>query len=1119
MKKNKPFGELFCRSLKKTLKIMRNALILLFIGVLQAHAIDTYSQKTRLSLNVSDAELSKVLDKIEVESEFFFLYNEKLLDTDRKVSITANDQLINVILDNLFAGTDVKYAIIDRKIILAPDYLTEVPQSQQVKVSGTITDASTGEPMPGVNVVIKGTNVGAITDAIGKYSLNVTDQNAVLVFSFIGYSTKEVPFAGKSVIDTILESEITGLDEVLVIGYGTMRKGDLTGAVNRADMEIFKESPNVNIVESLHGSIPGLNVGAVTSSGENPSLNIRGSTNFTGQNSPLIVLDGIIFRGNMNDINPNDVESVDVLKDASSASIYGSEASNGVILITSVKRGEKDKPSITYSTSYSNQVPVKCLNLLDAKGNIKMIEEGRWMVSRLPPDYITPNPAFDPVQYFKTEAYREGYHKYLSDGTETNWWDLLTGPAYVQDHNLSIRGNNYYLSGSFTDQNGFINNDNYKRYSFRINISSDITEWLNVGINSFVTSNDYSGASIGQEGNWLAFMESPFLSPYDEEGELIAFPDGTQINPLIISLINDLEKNNNLSAIIHSDIKLPFLKGFNYRLNYGNNSQINKHYQFDKWGFNLQGQSFKNYENYNNWTLDNIFTYEKIINQHKVNLTFVYGVEKREAEMTYSQAKKFITNILGYNALQQGSAPLNLLTSDAWEETSLYSMGRVIYSFKNKYLFTGTIRRDGFSGFGQDNKFGVFPSAAIGWVISQEEFMKDKLKWINFLKIRGSYGTTARRALERYQTLAKISSQGSYVFGQGGTTVIGKWISTMANSGLKWETTTGANIGIDYSFLNSRLNGSIEVYTNNTKNILYNVSVPMISGFSGTFINIGKIHNNGIEITLNGKILKNRNFLWDASINYSMNRDKIVSISNIDLNGDGIEDDKISDGLFIGEPLNVIYGYVNEGGMWQLADQEAGIIPQGFYPGTYKVKDLDGDGVITVTGDRKILGYMDPAYRISFMNSLKYRNLAFKFIINGIQGGKNYYYSAKNDPQTMWGAEGDTYDNFNKVNWDYWLPENPNAKYRRPDAPSLFGQPLLTQRNFYRLQNISLSYTINSAILKKYYINNLEVFLNGKNLITWAPQWDGLDPETGDGFDTLASPVLKNYSIGLRIEF
>lgn len=1098
-------------------------MIIMFVTVIQAYAGNSYSQNARVSLELNNVTIQNVLDEIENQSEFFFLFNRKLVDVNRKVDVSVKNQNISNALAQVFANTNTDYVVIDRQIVLSPkSYLSEVKNNfqsdagmQPRTVTGTVTDAN-GAPLVGVTVMIKGTSTGTITDEYGNYTVTGVPEDGVLVFSFVGMKTQEINVGDRNTINVTIEVDPIGLEEVVAVGYGTMRKTDLTGSVARANMEIFDEAPNVNVLQSLHGSVPGLNVGTVNSSGASPSLSIRGTTNFAQENSPLIVLDGIIYRGNMIDINPNDIESIDILKDASSTAIYGSQASNGVILITTKKKGIAE-PVISYNFSYSHQTPSNIVEPGDAEWNIQSIKDSYWELSRLAPDYIQPDPDFDPAIYFKTVDYRDGYYQWLEDGTETDWWDLLTGRSFIMNHDMSLSGAsenfNYYISTGLANQDGIIENDNYKRYSFRINISSDVTDWLNIGVNTFMSLSDNSGASVNLTD---AFEYFPLLSPYDEDGEIIVRPDGNRLNPLQIKYIDDFDKRNNLNAIFHTDIKLPFLEGFNYRLNLSVNNQSGRFYQFNPWGNNLLGEGFKNNSNTFSWTADNIFTYvRRFADDHNVNLTLVYGVERRTAELTHSFATDFDTKVLGYNSLEQGSADQFSINSDAWEESSLYGMARAVYTLKNKYILTGTVRRDGFSGFAEDHKFGVFPSAALGWIISEEGFMQDRLEWLSYLKIRGSYGSSGRRALSRYQTLAKAGSEYSYVFGD--QSVIGRWLTTMSNPELRWETTTGINIGMDFGLLNSRIFGNIEYYNSNTKDIIYDITLPRVTGFEDISSNVGKIHNYGLEMSVNGSILQLANFSWDATANYSMNRDEIVSIIGADNDEDGIEDDLIADGLFIGEPLNVIYGFENIG-MWQLSDQEAGLIPEGFFPGTYIVKNLDDDPAITREGDRKILGYEDPSYRIGLANTLRYKNFTLRMFIYSVQGGKNYYYSTADNPP---GGNGDNWDNYNKPArkyYDYWLPENPDAKYRRLDKGSSFNTPLLSQRNFIRLQDISLSYRFSPDILRRINVNTLRAFVSGKNLLT-ITKWNGWDPETGQGLIPSGAPVFKSYTVGVEFEF
>jgi TonB-linked SusC/RagA family outer membrane protein len=977
--------------------------------------------------------------------------------------------------------------------------------------------------LPGVTVVVAGTTTGTVTNADGNFSLTIPENAEILQFSFVGMRTQEVPIEGRTTFTVVMEEESIGIDEVVAIGYGTVRKSDLTGSVKSVNVEELTEMPNVSVIQGMQGTVPGLNVGAIDQAGQNPTLSIRGQNTLSssaGDNAPLIVVDGIIYRGSIVDLNASDIESIDILKDASSAAIYGSQASNGVMIITTKKGKDIGKPIISYQGSYTLQVPSNKLEPMNGEELTNFLNDLFWnQGSRLGPDYIQPNPDFSFIPYFRNSQIANNF----SNGIENDWWDLLTGNGSINSHNISLRGRNeslnYFLSGGLTDVDGFMKNENYRRINYRINLDAKVVDWMNVGLESFFTTSDYSGVSprIGD-----SFVMYPWAPIYDENGEYTLTPDSRGLNPFLEMQQDDSDKRTNLFANIHSDIKLPFIKGFNYRINFSQNYRTTNQDRFNPWGANYTGSGYKNsYINYD-WSLDNIITYKKLFKEHhNIDITLVYGIEERQYSYTQSSAQNFTNPLLGYNRLQAGDPSLNSITSGKEKENSLYTMGRLFYNYKDKYLITGTIRRDGFSGFGATKKIGVFPSIALGWVLSEENFMQDITDWLNYLKIRTSFGSSGRRAVGRYDTQAIVSSHPSVVFGDGGNATLGQWISSLANDNLGWETTTGLNIGIDYSIINSRVFGNVEYYLNDTKDILYNIQLPTMTGFNQIATNIGKVHNWGIEFELTGQIFRTGNFRWESSVNFSRNRNEIISVlgPENDQDGDGREDDLIANNLFIGESQNVNYNY-EVIGIWQLSDRDEGIIPSGFEPGNYKLADLNDDGKITATDDRKILGYQDPSYRMGFTNNFSYKNFGLYVFINTIQGGKNYYQANLSFGTNPWHKLDQLiYSNPPKGGWDYWMPENTDAKYRRPDNPSQLG--LNTgpheQRNFVRLQDVSLSYSFNKSLIQKWDLSSLKFFISGKNLLTLT-KWEGWDPETGVGFEP-GRPVMTNFSLGINVEF
>lgn len=982
-------------------------------------------------------------------------------------------------------------------------------------VSGTIVDNS-GIPLGGASILEKGTTNGGQSDFDGNFTLEVANENVTLVISYLGFSTQEIALNGQPRVAITLNEDAANLDEVIVVGYGTQKRSDLTGAVERADLASFRNQPNTSIVQSLQGTTPGLNVGAVTSAGENPSLSVRGRNTFaTDSNgnpvdiSPLIVLDGIIYRGNIVDINPNDVASVDILKDASSKAIYGSQAANGVLLITTRGGKRNVKPSYSVSTYYSAQTPANTLTSERRGPYLEKLSDIFWDDAFLAPDFTTPNPDFDVLDILVIPAIQDG----ILNGTETDWVDLVSQSAYISETNLSMSGGSektsYFVSAGYTDQQTFIKNDEYNRVNVRVNIDTDVTDWLKLGMNAFVSSSDYSGIAASYR-NALVF--SPVIDPFNEDGTLNLFPHiGNDINPLASLDTENDDKRINLFGAFYANIDVPFIKGLTYRLNYSTNYRTQRFAQFNPYAENQLGAAFKFDTATQDRTLDNILTYKRDFgDRHSLDVTFVSGFEERSGDETRAESAIFLNQTLGFNSLQLGDAERQTVESRAFEETSIYQSGRINYKYDDKYLITGTVRRDGFSGFGTDDKIGVFPSLALGWVASNEKFIADKLPWIDNLKFRASYGASGNRTVGRYRTLARIDADFRYVFGDGGSAAYGQNISSLANNNLGWETTTGWNLGMDFSIFKNKLRGSFNFYDNKTEDILVDVNIPRITGFPSIPTNIGEVANQGFEFSLTSVNMQTDNFDWRTTFNFSTNKNEIVSILGRDDDGDGQEDDLIANGLFIGESIGSIYGY-NITGIYQVGDTD---IPDGFTPGMYRIEDRNADGLITALDDRQILGRTEPAYRFSILNQFNYKNWKLSAFINSVQGGKDGY-RGFNTPHKDEGAYGLVVVNeFNlPVELDYWSPRNPNSDYtglrdRHPVNPDVY-----RDRSFVRLQDVNLSYTFDNL-----FKGSLEVFLSGKNLYTWT-NWVGVDPETGAGFRTTALPVMKSYTLGLNLNF
>ncbi|WP_236980640.1 SusC/RagA family TonB-linked outer membrane protein [Membranihabitans maritimus] len=980
-----------------------------------------------------------------------------------------------------------------------------------LNINGTVADQS-GEPLIGVNVLVKGTDNGTATDFDGSYTLEDVNENATLIFSYIGYQTVEVPVDGRKEVSIQLVSDSEMLEEVVVVGYGTQKVRDVTGSMVSADMEALEEQPNVSLMQGLQGAVPGLNVGQVDRAGENPNISIRGRTSLSGEGNPLIVLDGVIYRGNLIDLNPNDVESVDILKDASATAIYGSQASNGVILIsTSESGGSKDgKPVINFSSQFSFQQPWHELVAQGPDEFIKKIEESDIEQSRTESSgYLERNPNWAQTTNFKTNHEISQFEA----GRSFDWYDYVTTDnPYTTKHNLSVSNNleshHYFASLGYTKQEGYMRDEHYERINARINLGNQITDWFDIDIQSFLSSSNYGPQNYGPVDRYI----EPYAHPYDQENNLVQRPYGNPVNPLIEAKADVNDKRINLNGNLTGTIQLP-VEGLSYQGRFGNNYKTNKDYYFGSHGSSFQGYGSKMDAVEYNWSLDHILSYNKEFNaNHYLDITLLYGMEDRKYSFTNAEGSNFSNHILGYDRLQASETEQQRVSSGGWKESSLYNMGRIVYKIMDRYLITGTVRRDGFSGFSEENKFGVFPSLALGWVLSEETFYKQIAPdWLNWMKLRLSYGTTGNRTIGRYQTLAEVSGSPGYVAGDG-TSLLTQWISALESPSLKWEKTTGINVGIDFGTVNGRLRGSIDYYNKNTSDLLYSVDIPAISRFETFPDNLGEVHNQGVDFTFSSVNMDQGDFTWSSDINFSYNRNKINTLLGFDVDGDGKEDDLISEGLFIGESIGAIFDYSIDG-LWQLNDE----IFDGYEFGSYKVQDLDGNGLID-GNDRSIIGNTRPAYRFSINNTVKYGDWTLRFFINSIQGGKNRYLGEDN-LYSFAIFNGESHFNFSfPEGLNYWTPENPNARYQRPGISGASGiaGTRYSSRSFVRLQNLSLSYNLGSIIPTVF--RNAKVSLSTQNLITLT-KWPGWDPETGVGITRGGRPVMKSFSLGIDVQF
>ncbi|MCL3779538.1 SusC/RagA family TonB-linked outer membrane protein [Prolixibacteraceae bacterium JC049] len=1123
MKKDGIIGFLSHRKLQKLFLIMRISMILLLACMLNVSAA-VYSQSNKLSLKIKNDRIENVLKLIEQQSGYRFFYQNEQIDADRKVSLKVTNQTVTQVLNQIFDKTEVQIKHLDDKLILLKKREAVSTQDKQ-KVTGKVTDAK-GVGIPGVSVVVTGTAIGITTDIDGNYTLTVPAKSESITFSFVGMKPQIINIDGQSTINVTLVEDAIGLEEVVAIGYGVQTKRDLTGAVTRADLSGKETNANVDIAQALQGYVPGVNIQASSGAGDSPSINIRGKTSLSASDKPLLVLDGIIYNGELTNINVNDINSIDILKDASAAAVYGSRSANGVLLITT-KKGKSEKPQFNFNSyvGFQDLSPTDMTKRMNGEQYMNRLVDYAYQSEQLYPWYAT-NPTSaegrpvrpdvnDPSVVSGVARSTEEFENW-QNGNEVDWMDeVLRSNAMVQNYNLSISGKtkktNYFLSGSFMDQEGIILGDDFNRATVRANFVNDVTDWLQLTMNSSYSFIDKSGVSASLNS---ALVGSPWANktladgsyPIDLAGESV------QGHPLSNTVADDSDKQNNVFLAFKSKIEVPWIKGLTYEFNYSNSFFNRRHFSYynsrTASGNRDHGKAVREHTNNKNWLINNIINYTRTFNEkHKVDVTLLGSREERTFSKSTLTGTNFDIETLGYNGM--ANAGIQKISNADEEESNLAYMARMNYAYDRKYLLTATIRRDGFSGFATNNKTATFKSFSLGWVMSEESFMKS-IGWLDFLKTRLSYGENGNQDAGRFASFAKAKTQFT-VFGSD--SYLGYYPNSLGNPDLKWETTSSFNFGVDFRLLDSRLNGSIDVYKAKTEDVLVKRSIPKISGFTNLLENIGEVENKGIELSLNSVNVKSANFQWDTRFSFSLNRNKLVKLFG------GEKDFDIGNGWFSGEPINTYYGYNNLGVVYTEEEFFNGEVPEGFYPGHYKIEDIQTTGdnkQYDPSDDRKILGTSDPNYRFGIFNSLTYKNFNLSFFINSVQGGGNRFLGSPGN-LVAGGTDYSRRQNQSAVR-PYWRPDAPTT-----NSPGMYWSqpvsgPLLIDRSFVRLQDVTLTYNFNSQTLRNWGINNLRVYLSGKNLYTWT-DWTGWDPDIDRPSDGKPTPVMRSFIFGMNFSF
>ncbi len=988
---------------------------------------------------------------------------------------------------------------------------TSVIEAQSI--TGTVRSQADNRALPGVTVEVKGSLNGTITGANGEYKLSNIKPGDSLSFSSIGYEKRAISVGDKKVINALLIPTASSLEQIVVIGYGTVKKKDLTGSITRVNMKGVANNANVNLMESLAGTVAGLNIDQGGGASASSTFSIRGQTTLSGSTRPLIVLDGAIYYGNINDINPYDIESVDVLKGASAAAVYGRRSANGVIIINT-KKGKVGKPVISLNMYAGVQGmtnnPVK---VMDGNQFATRLLDYSW--ERKVYNWYSTNPKSDVGRPVRPDASNrdtvasflrtpEEKANYLA-GKETNWIKEVLRRAPMRNYDISLSGASdnglsYYLSGSFTDIKGIQKNDQFKRTTVHSNLVDKVTNWLEVGLDATYSYRDASGIPASLSAARVASplqLNNPLGSP---DYQIYLGGELYQPYPLVYMYADNSNISTNLFSIGTVNINIPWISGLKFTLRYSRSqlTQNNNSFYSSETinGVNNNGQGIKNPSESIDWILDNILNYSHTFGNHQIDATFLFSREKGFGNSSSASATDFGIQNLGFNDLGLGQFPV--ASSSAYENNGLSFMGRINYFYKSKYLLTATIRKDGYSGFSPNHKWATFPSVAAGWVLTEEPFLRDKGF---YLKLRLSYGLNGNQGIGEY---ASFSQMGISDYNFNSQTAIGIYPITLGNNDLTWEKTSATNIGADFSFLKDRLSGSVDLYTGKTKDVLVQRQIPRASGYASVWSNIGIIGNKGIEIDANSQNIKGR-FNWTTTFTFSLNRNKILQ-----LYGKGGNTD-IGNSWFVGEPIQSLYDYKILG-VWQENDLFNGDIYKGWSPGEFKYADLNHDGKIDPVNDREIIGYAVPSYRFSIGNTLSFKGFSLTIFINSIQGGKRYYLadnSAMLNPAYNFSFRMNT----PAIN-PYWRPDKPTknttAIYNTPPVESGIYQ----SRSFVRLQDISLSYSFPGTVIHKANIQNAEVYISSKDPYVWT-KWQGWDPETG----TSDIPLMRNIILGLRLSF
>lgn len=1100
---------------KQIFRIMRISTFLLMVCVFCSYAGNAHSQNAKVSIHMNNVKLDKILNEIENQTDYLFIYNNQV-DINKITSVKVKNEAVAQVLDRILSGTGINYELEGTHIILTTEAIKDLHAQQQAKtVTGTVTDVS-GEPIIGANIRIKGTTTGTITDIDGNFSIEAKPQSVIEV-SYIGYLTQETVINNQKSIRFLLKEDTKTLDEVVVIGYGVQKKADLTGSVANINTEKLNTQSNANIGQALQGKIAGVDIvsqGGAPGSGTRIMVRGIGTLNNA---SPLYIVDGM-YMNSIDHINPNDIASIDVLKDASSAAIYGSRAANGVIIVTTKEGSNTEgKPIIDLSVNLGISTASKFLDMLDAKGWAEVTTIARQAIGK---------PALD----MATD---------LANKPDNDWQDIMFRPALMQNYNLAVKGggkySTYYTGLGYFNQDGIVKGTNYQRYN--IQSKNDYKRGIfSAGTNLIISFSHDKPLHQELRGGMIGtiLQSVPTLEKYDDTreggyggtyGDVVNIP-----HPLAIIDDNIMDRyNENVKIFANLYAQIELFKGLKYKLNLTPDFSFERYKNYlNKYDFGLATNSItqltERQRRRRNILVENLLTFDRTFGEHKISALAGY---------TYQDSR--FRHIQAYGeGLPQGLEEIDAATTNrsnegnSWRSVLTSILGRVFYSYQNKYLFTATIRRDGSSKFGKNNRYGYFPSFSLGWNVAEEKFMEN-VHWLDQLKLRGGYGVLGNQEIDNYQYSSTITTGINYPDGNGGL-LQGAFPKNFANPDIKWEETAMTNVGIDFMAFNNRLSLTADYYVKNTKDILLTVPIPISSGGANDPIrNAGKIRNNGFEFNLGWMDQPNPDISYGINLIGSFNKNKVIAMRSESgsIKGGSTNQNITTSETKAGYPIGGYWlistaGYFNSQEEVDAYAKDGKKIQPAAEPGDIKFVDANNDGVIN-DDDRVFQGSPFPDFTFALNGNMRYKNFDLSIGLQGVLGNKIYNATRQTLEDVTKGS------NFLASCLDYWTPENKNASHPRLtwDDPNrntrAESDRYLENGSYLRLRSVQLGYTFPQTWFKG-AIQHARVYINAENLFT-ITSYSGYSPDVNAdnanyrGFDNFIYPTNRTFMLGLNVTF